>query len=132
MSREPRTEVKPYTARDIDYWRGQLVDRVPVEVDWPDEDVLAVIGRFVATLDLFITDTSRVPLDVDSLERAFVRVIDRRPTKVAVTYFYGDTIPVEIQREAFLRDVAAEYARLVSDTTAQEEPQSSDNSRRSG
>jgi len=51
-------------------------------------------------------------LDVDRLERAFVKVIDRRPTKVEVTYFYGDTIPVEHQRGAFLRDVIREYTAL--------------------
>jgi len=51
-------------------------------------------------------------LDVDRLARALVRVIDRKPKRVEVTYFYGDDIPVEVQREGFLRDVAAEYAGL--------------------
>ena len=51
-------------------------------------------------------------LDVDRLARALVRVIDRTPKRVEVTYFYGDDIPVEVQREGFLRDVAAEYAGL--------------------
>jgi hypothetical protein len=53
-------------------------------------------------------------LDAERLERAFVTVIDYRPMRVEVTYHYGDAIPVEFQRQAFLRDVAAEYARLAS------------------
>ena len=68
------------------------------------EDILAIESEARAT--------ATRGLDVERLEKAFVRVIDRRPTKVEVAYFYGDSIPVEHQREAFLRNVAAEYAAL--------------------
>lgn len=60
------------------------------------------------------TPSSEPALNVERLEKAFVHVIDRRPTKVEVTYFYGGTIPVEHQRAAFLRDVIAEYRRLAA------------------
>jgi hypothetical protein len=65
----------------------------------------------------------RGPLDVERLARAFVHVIDRKPTKVEVTYFYGDDIPVEVQREGFLRDIAAEYARLTTSEPVNESPE---------
>jgi hypothetical protein len=53
-------------------------------------------------------------LDAAALERAFVAVIDRRPLRVEVAYHYGADIPVEHQRQAFLRDVVTEYARVAA------------------
>jgi len=52
---------EPFTAESLAYWHREVTDRHKVDWPWPDEDVMVLVARFLATLADRVAPTPDTP-----------------------------------------------------------------------